>query len=310
MWPAPPGVGLWTPDLLVIANLLLVTCMYLWGARRASEQTGEPWPPLRTVAFTVAMVLLAAAYLGPLTTWAHLMFWPHMAQHLVVMMVAAPFIVLSSPVRLTYLCLGRVGRRRLVRLMRSRLASVLTNPYVTWLLFAAVLLGVHISPVMQWVITDHDAMDFVERPVFLLVSLLFYYPLIGSDLIARRPAPGVRLLSLGLMMIPETVLGMVIHFAPVPLYPAYVDSGTLLGFDPLADQKFAGAMMWAIAMVLDGIWMMVAALEWWRDQEALTRQLERVEAREARALAEQAAADVVEVAATATAAPRPDHPHP
>ena len=32
MWPAPPGVGLWTPDLLVIANLLLVTCMYLWGA--------------------------------------------------------------------------------------------------------------------------------------------------------------------------------------------------------------------------------------------------------------------------------------
>lgn len=307
MWPAPPGVGLWTPDLLVIANLLIVTSMYLWGARRAGAQTGEPWPPLRTVAFMAAMVLLAAAYLGPLTTWAHLMFWPHMAQHLVVMMVAAPLIVLSSPVRLTYLCLGRVGRRRLVRIMRSRLAIALTNPGVTWILFATVLLGVHITPVMQWVITDHDAMDFVERPVFLLVSLLFYYPLIGSDLIARRPAPGVRLLSLGLMMIPETVLGMVIHFAPVPLYPAYVDSGTLLGFDPLTDQKFAGAMMWAIAMVLDGIWMMVAALEWWRDQEALTRRLERAEARD---LADQAAAELAEGAVTATAAPRPDRPRP
>jgi putative copper resistance protein D len=303
MWPAPPGVGLWTPDLFVSANLVLLTCLYLWAVRRAGSRLGSPWPRLRTVAFLAAMVLLAVAYLGPFTTWAHVMFWPHMAQHLVVMMVAAPLIVLSSPVRLTFLCLGDTGRRRFVRVMRSAPAAVLTNPYVTWLLFAGVLLGVHVTPVMQWVITDHDAMNFVERPLYLAVSLLFYYPLIGTDLIARRPAPGLRLLSLGLMMIPETVLGMVIHFAPVPLYPAYVESGAALGFDPLADQKFSGAMMWAIAMVLDGFWMMVAALEWWRDQETLTRKLERSEAR---ALLEQGHEDSAGCAATETAGPRPD----
>jgi putative membrane protein len=303
MWPAPPGVGLWTPDLFVSVNLILVTCLYLWAARRAGSRMGSPWPRLRTLAFVAAMALLALAYLGPFTTWAHLMFWPHMAQHLIVMMLAAPFIVLSSPVRLTFLSLGDAGRRRLVRIMRSAPATVLTNPYVTWVLFAAVLLGVHLTPVMQWVITDHDAMEFVERPLYLVVSLLFYYPLIGTDLIARRPAPGLRLLSLGLMMIPETVLGMVIHFAPVPLYPAYVESGAALGFDPLADQKFSGAMMWAIAMVLDGFWMMVAALEWWRDQETLTRRLERSEAR--------ALADGVQAtssSSTGTAEPRPDRP--
>jgi len=305
MWPAPPGVVLWTPDLFVSANLLLLTCLYLWAARRAGARLGTAWPRLRTLSFLAAMALLAVAYLGPFTTWAHVMFWPHMAQHLTGMMVAAPLIVLSSPVRLTFVCLSGGGRRRLVRIMRSGPALVFTNPYVTWLLFAAVLLGVHVTPVMQWVITDHDAMDFVERPLYLVVSLLFYYPLIGSDLIARRPAPGLRLLSLGLMMIPETVLGMVIHFAPVPLYPAYVESGARLGFDPLADQKFSGAMMWAIAMVLDGFWMMVAALEWWRDQEALTRRLERSEARER-------AAAVVEVGdvPTATAGRQPGRPHP
>jgi cytochrome c oxidase assembly factor CtaG len=109
------------------------------------------------------------------------------------------------------------------------------------------------------------------------------------------------------MMIPETVLGMVIHFAPVPLYPAYVESGAALGFDPLADQKFSGAMMWAIAMVLDGFWMMVAALEWWRDQETLTRKLERSEAR---ALADGVHADGVHAtsSSTETAEPRPDRP--
>lgn len=281
MWPAPPGVGLWTPDLFVSVNLLLLTCLYLIGTRRAGVRLGAPWPWLRTAAFLAAMALLAVAYLGPFTTWAHLMFWPHMAQHLIVMMVAAPLIVLSSPVRLLFLNLGDSGRRRMVRIMRGQAVTVLTNPYLTWILFATVLLGVHVTPVMQWVITDHDAMDFVERPVYLVVSLLFYYPLIGTDLIARRPAPSLRLLSLGLMMIPETVLGMVIHFAPVPLYPAYVEASAVTGLDPLADQKFAGAMMWAIAMVLDGFWMMVAALEWWRDQERITAQLERSEARTA-----------------------------
>ena len=279
MWPAPPGVGLWTPDLFVSVNLILVTCLYLVGTRRASERLGASWPWLRTGAFLAAMALLAVAFLGPFTTWAHLMFWPHMAQHLIVMMVAAPLIVLSSPVRLLFLNLGDSGRRRMVRVMRGQAVTALTNPYLTWILFATVLLGVHVTPVMQWVITDHDAMDFVERPVYLVVSLLFYYPLIGTDLIARRPAPSLRLLSLGLMMIPETVLGMVIHFAPVPLYPAYVEASAVTGVDPLADQKFAGAMMWAIAMVLDGFWMMVAALEWWRDQERITTQLERSEAR-------------------------------
>ena len=134
---------------------------------------------------------------------------------------------------------------------------------------------------MEWILNDHDAMLFIERPIFLAAALLFYYPLIGNDLIARRPAPSVRLVSLGLMMIPETVLGMVIHFAPIPLYPTYVEASLTTGLDPLTDQKFAGALMWALGMVLDGIWMMLAAIEWWRDQEKETDKLERQEALEA-----------------------------
>lgn len=277
---APPGIEVWTPDLFTTVNIVFLTALYLWGARRAGRALATPWPLLRTVSFLAAMALLLFTYVGPFTTWSHVMFWPHMAQHLAVMMVAAPLIVLASPVRLVFLNLDRPGRARLIRILRSRVATVLTHPVVTWLLFATVLLGVHVTPVMEWVLNDHDAMEFVERPIFLVAALLFYYPLIGTDLIARRPAPSIRLASLGLMMIPETVLGMVIHFAPVPLYPTYVAAADLVVIDPLADQKFAGAMMWAIGMVLDGFWMMVAALEWWRDQERETTRMERAEVRE------------------------------
>jgi cytochrome c oxidase assembly factor CtaG len=270
-----PNLGFFDLDLFVIINLIGATCLYLWAARRTPG-----WSHMSTASFLSAMVALALAYLGPFGAWAHDAFWAHMGQHLLVLMIAGPLIVLSSPVRLTFLNLGPSGRRRLVATLRSRPVTFLTNPYVGWILFATVLLGSHTQFVMNWALTGHDAMEFVVRPIYLFAALTFYYPLIGCDMIAKRPAPSVRLFSLGLMMIPETVLGMVIHFSPVPLYRAYEQSALLHGFDVLADQKFAGAMMWAIAMVLDGMWMMVAAIEWWRDQERETSRLERREYKE------------------------------
>ena len=82
------------------------------------------------------------------------------------------------------------------------------------------------------------------------------------------------------MMIPETALGAVIFLSPVTLYTSYVAATTAVGADPLVDQQVAGAMMWALAMVIDSIWMMVAAVEWWRSEERQTAIMERREREE------------------------------
>jgi len=87
----------------------------------------------------------------------------------------------------------------------------------------------------------------------------------------------MRLMSLGLMMIPETALGAVIFLAPVTLYPSYVASVARVGGDALVDQQLAGALMWALTMVIDSVWMMVAAVEWWRSEERRTEIEERRE---------------------------------
>ncbi len=277
MW--NPGDDLWTVDLFVTANLLLVTSLYLIGVR-ALAMKGLRWSALRTLSFLIAMALLAIAYLGPFETLAHTYFWAHMSQHLIVMMLAAPFIVLSCPVALTVLATTGRTRAAIIKGLRSSVGLFLVNPVVTWLLFFTVLIGSHVTPVMEWVLTDHDAMAYVERPLYLVAALLFYYPLIGNDMCARRPRPAMRLLSLSLMMIPETALGAVIFLAPVTLYPSYVAATTAVGADPLVDQQLAGAMMWALAMVIDSIWMMVAAVEWWRSEERKTAILERREREE------------------------------
>ena len=271
-----PGQSIWTLDLFVLTNLALLFALYLWGVHRVRSR-GLPWSGWRTAAMVAGLGLLAGAYLGPFETLAHAYFWAHMAQHLTVMMLAAPFLVLSAPVGLTVLATTGRTRAAIVNALRSPIGLFLVNPIFTWLLFALTLIGSHVTPVMEWVLGDHDAMAFVERPLYLIAALLFYYPLIGNDMCARRPRPAIRVLSLGLMMIPETMLGAVIFLSPALLYPSYVASGAALGFDPAFDQRLAGALMWALTMIIDSIWMMVAAVEWWRSEERRTERLERAE---------------------------------
>jgi len=279
MTPWIPGEDLWTVDLFILVNLILAVTLYAVAVRIVRARD-VPWPALRIASFVLAMLLLAVAYLGPFETLAHTFFWAHMGQHLIVMMLAAPFIVLSCPVALTVMATSGRSRGAIVRALRSPVGLFLVNPVFTWLLFVTVLIGSHVTPVMEWVLGDHDAMAFVERPLYLIAALLFYYPLIGNDMCAQRPRASYRVLSLGLMMIPETALGAVIFLAPVTLYPSYVASTTAVGADPLVDQQLAGALMWAITMVIDSVWMMVAAVEWWRSQERQTALMERREREE------------------------------
>lgn len=276
MRPWAPGDSLWTLDLFVLGNLVLLGCLYLWGVRRLAKR-GIPWSGWSTLSIFIGLGLLAFAYLGPFETLAHTYFWAHMGQHLVVMMLAAPFIVLSSPVALTVLATTGPTRATVIRALRSRVGLFLVNPIFTWALFAVVLIGTHTTPVMEWILRDHDAMGFVERPLYLIAALLFYYPLVGNDMCARRPRPIHRVASLGLMMIPETMLGAVIFLSPVVLYPSYVTATQAVGGDAAFDQKVAGALMWALTMIIDSIWMMLAAIEWWRSEERRTARMEREE---------------------------------
>jgi putative membrane protein len=277
----PENVAIWEIDVLTLINLLAVTTLYYFGVYRlAIQKTGyaRTWPFRYSLSFGLGMAFLAFAYLGPFSSWAHYAFWPHMSQHIVVMMIAAPLIVMSNPITLLFLNLNRSGRKRVIAILRSRPAVFLSKPLVGGLIATTVLLGAHFAPIMNLNVVDHDFMMFIERPLFLGAALLFYYPIMSSDLIAHRPSATIRVLALGIIMIPETLLGIVIHFSPVTLYDSYVALAPQFNIDPVADQKFAGALMWAVAMVIDGMCMMFAAMEWWREQEKHTQKLERVEA--------------------------------
>ena len=187
----------WSLDVFTLVNLLVLGAMYLWGVR-ACRDTGAAWPRRHTWCFLAGLVLLAVSYLGPVAAWSHTFFWAHMSQHLIVMMAAAPLLVLGNPITLWFRASSGATRRRVVvPLLRSRAVRWVLNPSFTWALFAVVLLGTHFSPFYEWALRNHDADTFIEQPLYLVVALLYYVPLIGGNLQPRRPTPAFRLLSLG-----------------------------------------------------------------------------------------------------------------
>ncbi|MDD2817663.1 MAG: cytochrome c oxidase assembly protein [Candidatus Nanopelagicales bacterium] len=273
-----------TFDLFLLVNLVLMGYWYLWAVKRA-RLTGQ-WSRWKTFAFLTGLALLALTYLGPIAAWSHTFFWAHMTQHLVVMMAVAPLLVLGAPTTLWFQASSPHSRRRWVLpILRSRAVSWLINPYFTWFLFAAVLLGMHFTGFYNWALLNHDVDYFIEQPLYFIAAFLFYFPLIGSNLQPRRPSHSFRLASLALMMIPEAITGAIIYFAPVMLYP-FFDTERPFGPAALDDQHFSGALMWALVMVVDSGWMMLAAAEWFTSEERAGRRIDRE-------IAEELAAEIM-----------------
>jgi len=257
-------------DVFILVNLIAVLTWYLW----ATTRTRTPWRRSATWCFVAGIVVLAVVYLGPLAAWSHTFFWVHMTSRCCVMMVAAPLLVLGAPTTLWFSASGDASRRRwVVPILRSRAVRLLTNPILTWLLFAGVLLGTHFSPFYEYALENHDADFFVEQPLYLVAAFLFYFPLIGRNLQPRRPAHAARMVSLATMMFPEAIVGGVIYFASAILYPTFAVERRF-GPDPKSDQQLSGALMWALVMVVDSGWLMVAAAEWFASEERRGRHLD------------------------------------
>jgi putative copper resistance protein D len=269
-------LGTWTFEPVPGISLIVVALAYLWGVRHIGRgRSGVPWPARSTASFMLGLALVWVSVLGPFGAYDDTFFWAHMVQHIVLMMVAAPFLIMGSPVLLLLrVSSKRVRQRYLVPLLRSRVVAALTNPVVSWLLFAGVLTGTHFSPFFQFALTHPPVHDYVEHSLYLGAALLFYYPLLPGNPSPHRVPHAWRALSLFLMMIPETMTGFFIYASPYLLYPYYAHVDRPFGPSPLADQQLAGSLMWAGSMVIDAIWVCLAVLGWLHSEEERSQRLD------------------------------------
>lgn len=268
----------WAIDPIFLGVLVFATLAYLAGVWWWNRRVGSgAWPRWRTATYLSGVAAIAVVLLGPFGAFDDTFFWAHMVQHMVLMMLAAPLLLIGSPGLLALRAVPPAARRRwVVPVIRSRVAMALTHPVVTWLLLAGTLLGTHFSPFYDYAITHEPVHRFVEHPLYLSVALLYFAPLLGRNPLPRRLPPLVKVVSLVAMMAPETMTGFFLFIGRHVYYPSYATVARPFGPGPLFDQQLGGAIMWGGGMILSALWIVVAVRQWLRAEERATRRSDRL----------------------------------
>lgn len=269
-------LGSWDFDPVLAGGLVLVAAAYVRAARVVSRRApSSPWPRKRTTSFLTALVIAWLVLLGPIGSYDDTFFWAHMVQHLALMMLVAPLLLLGSPVLLILRVASRRTRHRwIVPVLRSRAAVALTNPIVGWLVFAGTLIGTHFSPFFEFSLEHPLVHEYVEHPLYLAAGLVFYYPLLPGNPGPRRVPYGIRTVSLFSMMLPETMVGFFIYASGYLMYPYYATVERPFGPSPVRDQQWGGALMWSASMLIDAAWVTIAARHWLLDESRLAERID------------------------------------
>ena len=289
----PPSIGTvllaWHVEPLVAAGLLVAALGWLWivrGVARRHPGNGVAWP--RTAAFLGGLAAIAGALMSGIERYDTTLFSIHMVQHLLLMLVAAPLLVLAAPItQLLRASSSEMRQRRLVPVLHSAVVAALGHPVVTWLAFTLVVWLTHFSPLFNDALEDRGVHD-AEHALYLGASVLFWWPVIAADPARRRMPYPVRVLYLLLQLTVNSFLGMAILFADGPLYAHYATLGSPYGISALADQQLAGGVMWLAGDIafIGAILLVVAA--WMRHEERDAPAAERRADAQRAALAERA----------------------
>ena len=272
----------WSFEPALALGLVLALVAYLAAARAVSRRhPSQTWPLRHTFFFVAGLTLILLVTLGPVGAYDDDFFWAHMTQHIVLMMLAAPLLLLGEPVLLVLRTSSRATRRRVVLpFLRSRPVRFLTNPVVSWLVFAVVLVATHFTGFYEYALEHQAVHNYVEHPLYLGAGLLYFYPLLGTSPGGSAMNPFSKVVSLFLMMVPEAMVGFAIYTSGAVLYPFYaaVDDRPWGPSTALLDQRLGGAIMWSSGMLLNAVWISVAAWEWMRSEEVKGRRIDALTA--------------------------------
>ena len=258
----------WQLEAHILLPLLGAALLYRWAVgvvRRAHPD--NPVPRYRVVAWYLGLLVLLVALASPIATYDTTLFAAHMVQHLLMVMVAAPLLAIGAPITLLLRVASPEARQRyILPVLHSRVVRIVAFPVIAWVLFAAVMWATHFSSLFDAAL-DNGFIHLFEHALYLGAALLFWWPVVGADPSPWRLPHPARVAYLFLGMPQSSFLGLAIFSAPEPLYTHYITLQRSWGPTPLADQQWAGGIMWAGGDAAFLIAMIVALWIWLRAEE-------------------------------------------
>jgi cytochrome c oxidase assembly factor CtaG len=250
-----------------LALLAVVTVAYLAGVVRQNRlHPRHPWPGLRTGAFLGAVLVTAVALFSFIGLYDATLFWVHMVQHLLLIMVAASLFAASSPIALLWRATSGEAHRRVGAVLRSQPALLAGHPVTAFVLYGVLVPITHLTVFFNWAV-EHRAVDEVEHVLFLSIGYLFWRQIVGADPNRYRAQPPIRALLLFLAVPVDTFVGVTLNAENHEIFPALAELHRTWGPSLVADLRLGGVIMWVGGDTLMMIALIPVAMAWVRREE-------------------------------------------
>lgn len=237
-----PAPG-WTWDGWITGPLGLSLALFLAGWVRLRRRSGPGAGQLsrRALLFVFGWAVLSFAVVSPVHQLGERSFAAHMFEHELLMLAAAPLLVLARPLAIFLWAFPADARRSLggMAVTLSPAWRAATGPVTATLLQAAALWLWHAPSLFDRALAD-EAWHAVQHLSFLVSALLFW-----TAMFARTTPRGTAALCLFATSLVSGALGALMAFAMSPWYARYAAMGMApFGLSPLEDQQLAGLLMW------------------------------------------------------------------
>lgn len=242
-----PGIAWDIPPIPTIV-IALAAIVYLRGWFRIRRTRPLEFPVWRAYMLISGLIVLFLALASPVDTLADRLLLLHMTQHILLMSVVPPLIVLAAPVVPMLRGFPKWGIKKIVGpLLRwralHRVARKIAAPIPALLLMAFAFLLWHIPAAYELALRSEPWHN-IEHLCFFSTSLLFWWKII-EPWPARNPwSPWAKLACLFAADVINTAVSAFLCFCGTVVYPSYDRALPLFGMTALSDQSAAGAAMW------------------------------------------------------------------
>ncbi len=271
----------WRFDIMFGTLSIVLAVLYLAGVRRLRRR-GDAWPVGRTAAWLSGCLVLLIATSSGVGRYAPAMFSVHMAQHMLLSMLAPVLFALGGPVLLALRALPAAGRDAppgprewVLAAVHNPVSRFMTQPVIAAAFFIIGFYALYLGGIFDSVVGEHGA-HLVMNLHFLLSGYLFYWVVLGIDPKPRQVQP-------------LTKVGMV--FGSLPFHAffgvALMSMTTVMGdwfyrslglgwnSDLLGDQRTGGGLAWASGEIPLVLVMLALLVQWSRSDNRTAKRIDR-----------------------------------
>jgi putative membrane protein len=266
----------WGLEPGTLIGLALTAALYGLGLFKTwrAAHVGHGIKKWEATCFTAGWLTLFIALVSPLHPLGEILFSAHMAQHELLMLVAAPLMVLGRPMIAFLRALpaplaGSLGRFSNTAAWKAPWGAV-SHPFSAWSIHAVVLWGWHAPSLFQATLTS-EWVHAAQHISFLLSALLFWWAVFHGHRGVTNY--GSAVLYLFTTAVHSGLLGALLTFSRTPWYPAYDDT-QLWGLSALEDQQLGGLIMWVPACTVYIVAGLALFAKWMTQSDRSARQMQ------------------------------------